>query len=342
MADTIGLAVVGTGYWGPNLVRNAAGAPGARLVAICDLDQERLAKIGRLYPGTRQTPDFADVIADPAVQGVVIATPAASHHPLAKQAMEAGKDVLVEKPLATTVEECRDLCRIADANGRVLMTGHTFIYNAAVRMIKDLMDAGELGDLLYVYSSRVNLGRVRQDVNALWNVAPHDISIVNHVLGEQPNRVVATGRSFLQPGIEDVVFAVFEYPGGAVAHVHSSWLDPSKIRKTTFVGSKKMIVYDDIESEGKVKIYDKGVRRTGPETEYGEFQLRLHSGDIHIPKITFTEPLAEECAHFVQCIRDRSRPQTDGRDGLAVVAALEAAQRSIREGGYPVEIEAQD
>ena len=339
MSDQIGLAVVGTGYWGPNLVRNAAGAPGADLRYICDLDTERLAKIGRLYPGTKQTSDFDEVIGDPSVQGIILATPAASHHPLAKKAMEAGKDVLVEKPLGVNSEECKDLCDTAEKHGRVLMVGHTFIYNAAVKMIKQLVDSGEIGDLLYVYSSRVNLGRIRQDVNALWNVAPHDISIVNHVLGQEPNRVTATGRSFLQPGIEDVVFAVFEYPGGAVAHVHSSWLDPSKVRKTTFVGSKKMIVYDDIESEGKVKIYDKGVRRTGPESEYGEFQLRLHSGDIYIPKITFTEPLAEECAHFVECVRDRTKPRTDGRDGHSVVAALEAAQESIAAGGQPVKIE---
>ncbi|MCA9751393.1 MAG: Gfo/Idh/MocA family oxidoreductase [Gemmatimonadetes bacterium] len=339
MSEAIGLAVVGTGYWGPNLVRNAAGAPGANLTAICDLDADRLARIGRLYPGTRQTRDFAEVLTAEDVQAIVIATPAASHHDLAKRAMEAGKDVLVEKPLALTVEECRDLVAVAKATNRVLMTGHTFLFNAAVAMIKDRVDSGEIGELLYVYSSRVNLGRVRQDVNALWNVAPHDISIVNHVLGEEPIRVTATGRAYLQPGIEDVAFAVFEYPGGALAHVHSSWLDPSKVRKTTFVGTQKMIVYDDIESEGKVKIYDKGVRRTGPETEYGEFQLRLHSGDIYIPKITFTEPLAEEIGHFVRCCRDRSRPISDGRNGLVVVAALEAAQRSMREHGRPVDIE---
>jgi predicted dehydrogenase len=219
------------------------------------------------------------------------------------------------------------------------MVGHTFMFNAAVRKIRELVENGELGDVLYVYSSRVNLGRIRQDVNALWNVAPHDVSIVNHVLGSRPTRVRAMGRAYLQPGIEDVVFAIFEYPGGAVAHVHSSWLDPSKVRRTTFVGSQKMVVYDDIESEGKVKIYDKGVRRTTAEAEYGEFQLRLHSGDIHIPKITFTEPLAEECRHFLSCVRSRSRPVTDGRQGVDVVAALEAAQKSIVAGGDAFDVE---
>jgi predicted dehydrogenase len=338
MSDVIRLAVVGAGYWGPNLVRNAAAAPGATLSVICDLDQDRLNAMGRRHPEAALTTDFDAVIADDAIDAVIVATPAASHHELGMRAMKAGKDALIEKPLAMTVAECRDLVELADREKRVLMVGHTFIYNAAVRKIKELMDAGELGDLLYVYSSRVNLGRVRKDVNALWNVAPHDISIMNHVLGEEPVRVRATGRSFLQPGIEDVVFAVFEYPGGAVAHVHASWLDPSKVRRTTFVGSQKMVIYDDIESEGKVKIYDKGVRRTGPDGEYGEFQLRLHSGDIHIPKITFTEPLAEEIAHFVECVRDRSVPRTDGRAGLSVVAALEAAQKSIESGGDAVDI----
>jgi len=339
MSEPIRVACVGAGYWGPNLIRNVAEAPGAELVAICDRDEPRLRQVGRRYPSARLETGFDRILADDSIAAVVLATPASAHHALAIAAMEAGKDVLVEKPMARTVAECREILDCAARHDRVLMVGHTFIFNAAVRMIRDLVTSGEIGDVLYVYSSRVNLGRIRQDVNALWNVAPHDISIVNHVLGEDPVRARAMGRSFLQPGIEDVVFAVFEYPGGAVAHVHSSWLDPSKVRRTTFVGSKKMVVYDDIESEGKIKIYDKGVRRTTPETEYGEFQLRLHSGDIHIPKITFTEPLAEECRHFLECVRTRSTPVTDGRQGLAVVAALEAAQKSLESGGEAFAIE---
>ncbi len=338
MADTVGLAVVGAGYWGPNLIRNAAETPGAELRVVCDLDEGRLARIGRRHPGVKLVRTFADALSDPAVDAVIVATPAASHHELALAALAAGKDVLVEKPLTMNVAQSRELVRAADAGRRVLMTGHTFIYNAAVKYVRDLVDSGDIGDVLYIYSSRVNLGQVRKDVNALWNVAPHDISIANFVLGEAPHRVRAVGRSFLQPGIEDVVFAVFEYPGGALAHVHSSWLDPSKVRRTTFVGSRKMVVYDDVESEGKIKVYDKGVRRQGPDGEYGEFQLKLHSGDIHIPKITFTEPLAEECAHFVECVRTRAVPRTDGRSGLAVVAALEAAQRSLAAGGDAVDI----
>ncbi len=337
--ETVGVAVVGAGYWGPNLIRNVADAPGARLAAIVDEDENRLETVGRRYPGTALRTELREVLEDDSIRAVVVATPAATHHDLAIEAMEAGKDVLVEKPMAVNVAECRALLDCAEENERILMAGHTFIFNAAVRCIKDLYDSGELGEVLYVYASRVNLGRIRTDVNALWNVAPHDISIVNHVLGEHPVRVRAMGRSFLQPGIEDVAFAMFEYPSGAVAHIHSSWLDPSKVRKATFVGSKKMVVYDDVETEGKIKIYDKGVRREGPDAEYGEFQLKLHSGDIHIPKITFTEPLAEECAHFVECVATRATPLTDGRQGLAVVAALEAAQHSLESDGAAVEIE---
>jgi predicted dehydrogenase len=339
MSEPIGVACVGAGYWGPNLIRNFAESAEAAVVSICDTDSERLRQVGRRFPGAGLSTDLDAAMADERVRAVVIATPASSHHELAVRAMRAGKDVLVEKPLAVNVAECRAMMRCAQETGRVLMVGHTFIFNAAVRKIRELVETDEIGEVLYVYSSRVNLGRIRQDVNALWNVAPHDVSIVNHVLGSLPVRVRAVGRSYLQPGIEDVVFAVFEYPGGALAHVHASWLDPSRTRRTTFVGSKKMIVYDDVESEGKVKIYDKGVRRAGQEAEYGEFQLKLHSGDIHIPKITFTEPLAEECAHFLRCVRERSVPVTDGRAGTAVVAALEAAQKSIASGGDAFEID---
>jgi predicted dehydrogenase len=339
MSEELRVAVVGAGYWGPNLIRNVSEAPGAVLRVICDQDEKRLKEVGRRYPGTKLVSDFEDVLRDREIDAVVLATPASVHATMGIRAMEAGKDVLIEKPLATSVEECRQLIDCAERTGRVLMVGHTFIFNSAVRMIQQIVSSGEIGEVLYVYSSRVNLGRIRQDVNALWNVAPHDISILNHVLGKEPIRVRALGRSYLQPGIEDVVFAVFEYPGGLLAHVHSSWLDPSKVRRTTFVGSKKMIIYDDVESEGKIKIYDKGVRRQTPEQEYGEFQIRLHDGDIHIPKIRFTEPLADECRHFIECCRMRKKPETDGRDGLAVVAALEAAQESLRRGGDLVDIE---
>lgn len=337
--DGIRVAVVGAGYWGPNLIRNVAEAPGAVLRTICDQDERRLKDVGRRWPGVQLVPRYDDVIRDPEVDAVVLATPAFAHASMGIAAMKAGKDVLVEKPLAISTAECRAMIECAESTGRVLMVGHTFIYNSAVQTIRKIVESGEIGEVLYAYSSRVNLGRIRQDVNALWNVAPHDVSILNYVLGSDPLRVQAMGRSYLQPGIEDVVFAVFEYPGGCLAHVHSSWLDPSKVRKTTFVGTKKMIVYDDVESEGKIKIYDKGVRRQTPEQEYGEFQLRLHDGDILIPKIRFTEPLAEECKHFVERCRTRARPDTDGRAGLAVVAALEAAQESLRRGGASVDVE---
>jgi len=338
MSEVVRVAAVGAGYWGPNLIRNLSELAGAELGIICDEDEERLQKIGRRYPGVALVPDLATVLADETIAAVILATPAGLHYEHGMAALRAGKDVLLEKPLAMSVAEGRQLVEFAEREGRILMVGHTFIYNSAVNAIKKIVKSGEIGDVYYIYSSRVNLGRIRTDVNALWNVAPHDISIINHVLERSPVRVRATGRSYLQPGIEDVVFAVFEYPGGTIAHVHASWLDPSKVRRTTFVGSQKMIVYDDVESEGKVKIYDKGVRRETQDAEYGEFQLRLHSGDIHIPKITFAEPLAEECRHFIECVRSRETPRSDGRQGLAIVAALEAAQQSLRREGEPVDI----
>jgi predicted dehydrogenase len=338
MSEVIRVAAVGAGYWGPNLIRNLSELPDAELRVICDEDEERLRKIGRRYPGAALVTDLGVVLADEGIDAVILATPAGLHHEHGLAALRAGKDVLLEKPLAMSVADGKQLVEFAEREGRILMVGHTFIYNSAVQAIKRIVKSGEIGDVYYVYSSRVNLGRIRKDVNALWNVAPHDISIINHVLERAPVRVRATGRSYLQPGIEDVVFAVFEYPGGTIAHVHASWLDPSKVRRTTFVGSKKMIVYDDVESEGKVKIYDKGVRRETQDAEYGEFQLRLHSGDIHIPKITFAEPLAEECRHFIDCVRSRKTPRSDGRQGLAIVAALEAAQQSLRREGAPVDI----
>jgi predicted dehydrogenase len=342
MSEVIRVAAVGAGYWGPNLIRNLSELPGAELRVICDEDEERLRKIGRRYPGVALVTDLEAVLADEEIDAVILATPAGLHYEHGLAAMRAGKDVLLEKPLAMSVADGKQLVEFAEREGRILMVGHTFIYNSAVKAIKQIVKSGEIGDVYYIYSSRVNLGRIRTDVNALWNVAPHDISIINHVLERSPVRVRATGRSYLQPGIEDVVFAVFEYPGGTIAHVHASWLDPSKVRRTTFVGSKKMIVYDDVESEGKVKIYDKGVRRETQDAEYGEFQLRLHSGDIHIPKITFAEPLAEECRHFIECVRTRETPRSDGRQGLAIVAALEAAQQSLRREGAPVDIPAFD
>lgn len=334
---TVRLAHVGLGYWGPNIARNLASLDGAELAMLCDADRSRLERVGRQLPGPRLVTDFADVLADDTIDGVVLATPVVTHYPLAKQALEAGKHVMVEKPLAPTSEECEALIELADARDLRLMVGHVFVYNAAVRRVKEYIDSGELGEIYYIYSQRLNLGQVRNDVNALWNFAPHDISILCDWLDAEPIGATARGYSYVQPGIEDVVFMTLDFPGGIGANVHISWLDPLKVRRMTIVGSEKMVVYDDVSADAKITIYDRGVTRKrldeaggpGSVRTYGEFQLLLRAGDVLIPKLDFVEPLKVECQHFVDCIRTGETPRTDGRKGLAVVRALEAAQRSM-------------
>lgn len=333
------VALIGYGYWGPNLARNLHQLPQSVFAACCDLDAGRLAKVAALYPGIRTTTRLEDIWQDPDIHAVVIATPARTHYSLARQALLAGKHVLVEKPIAMSSAETEELIALAEERRRVLMVGHTFEYNPAVLKIKELMDAGALGDIYYLYSTRVNLGRVQQDLNALWSIAPHDISIMNFLLGTMPLEVSARGAKYLSGLVEDVVFADLAYPNGIIAHIHASWLDPSKVRKMTIVGSRKMIVYDDIDPEGKVRLYDKGADRINGSQIYGEFQYKLRTGDIYIPKIDLTEPLYLECAHFVECVQEGRRPRTDGLNGLRVVRVLEAAERSMAKNGVPEPVE---
>jgi predicted dehydrogenase len=333
---TIRLAHVGLGYWGPNLARNLASVDGAELAVICDADASRLEKFGRQFPAARAETDFAAVLADGSVNAVALATPVETHFDLARAALEAGKHVLVEKPLARTSAQCEELIRIADERNLCLMVGHVFIYNAAVQMVKEYIDSGELGELYYVYSQRLNLGQIRQDVNALWNFAPHDLSILCYWLDAQPSSVLARGYSYIQPGIEDVAFMTLDFPNGVGANVHISWLDPLKVRRMTVVGSEKMVVYDDVSADAKLMVYDKGVTKRprvdeslGTFQTFSEFQLMLRAGDVLIPRVDFTEPLKAECQHFVDCIRTGETPRSDGRQGLHVVRALEAADRSM-------------
>ena len=333
--EPLRVALIGYGYWGPNLARNFHQLPEADLVACCDLDQARLEQARRLYPGVRTTDDAAEIWSDPGVEAVVIATPARTHFRLARAALEAGKHVLLEKPLTLSSVEGQALVDLAESEGLTLRVGHVFEYNPAVRYIKSLLDNGELGEIYYLYSTRVNLGRVQSDINALWSIAPHDVSILLYLLEQMPVAVSAQGATFLNSHVEDVVFMTLAFPGGVLAHVHVSWLDPSKVRRMTLVGSRRMVVYDDVASEGKVKIYDKGVYRKG-EPGYGEFQYRVHSGDIALPKLSMEEPLRIECAHFVECVRTGQRPQTDGRSGIRVVQILEAAQQSLDRQGANV------
>jgi predicted dehydrogenase len=330
----IHLAQIGYGYWGPNLARNFHQLPGAELAYLVDTNADALERARRLY-GCRTTDTPATVLADPVVDAVVIATPARTHFPLAQDALRAGKHVFVEKPLAMSVAEARTLVDLAAAQERVLMVGHVFEYNPAVHYIKQAMASGELGEVFYLYSRRVNLGRVQSDVNALWSIAPHDISIALFLLDRLPEAVTCQGASCLNGVVEDVIFLTLHFPGNVLCHIHVSWLDPSKVREMTVVGSRKMIVYDDVSAEGKVRIYDKGVYRKG-DPIYGEFQYRLHSGDILIPRIDMREPLQLECAHFIDSIRTGQQPQTDGENGLRVVAVLAAGQRSLDQGGGKV------
>lgn len=333
---TLNVAVVGLGYWGPNLARTVSSLSGANLHTLCDGRADRLAKLTQQYPGVRTEVDYAGVIHDTEVHAVIIATPVHTHYELAAAALRAGKHVLVEKPLSQTSAQCRDLIGLAEMYGLTLMVGHVFIYNAAVRKVKEYIESGELGQIYYVYSQRLNLGIIRQDVNALWNFAPHDLSILNYWLNSVPERVNAQGYSYIQPGIEDVIFMTLDFPGGIGASVHISWLDPNKVRRMTIVGSKKMVVYDDVSSDAKITVFDRGVTKelkpnsqAKPYETFGDFQLILRAGDVYIPKLDFVEPLKLECQHFVDSIRTGRPPMTDGYDGLRVVETLEEAQRAL-------------
>ena len=336
--DNVRIALIGCGYWGPNLARNFSQVEHGELAVCADLDDKALARLQRQFPQVEMTTDVMAVLARPDIDAIALATPARTHATLALQALAAGKHVFVEKPLAMNTTDAQAMVAAATAQQRTLMVGHIFEYHPAVRYIKDLLDSGELGDLYYLYSTRVNLGRVQTDINALWSIAPHDVSIMLHLVGRLPAQVTARGQSFLNGTVEDVVFVTLEFASGALGHVHASWLDPSKTRQLTVVGSRRMVVYDDVAAEGKVKIYDKGVYRKG-EAGYGEFQYKVHSGDIMMPRLEMTEPLRLECQHFVDCVRSGNQPLTDGFNGLRVVRVLQAAQNSLESGGRQVTID---
>lgn len=333
MGDSLRVGLVGYGYWGPNLARNIYQLRDAELAAVADVDARRLEEPARLYHA-RTFSDYRALLGDPQVDAIVVATPARTHFEIAREALSHGKHVLVEKPLAMSSPEARELIALAERHHCVLMTGHTFEYNAAVWKIRELIGAGAIGDVYYVYANRVNLGRVQRDINALWSIAPHDISILLYVLGAMPVEVSARGATYLNEKVEDVVFVTLMFPNNILAHIHASWLDPLKLRRMTFVGSTKMIVYDDVDAEAKLRIYDKGVYRRG--SDFGEPQLKVHSGDIFIPRIDLSEPLHNECAHFVECVREGKTPRSDGASGLRVIQVLEAAQESLLHNGVPI------
>jgi predicted dehydrogenase len=337
--ERVAVGVIGCGYWGPNLVRNLSQQSTSKVKYCCDLDDRRLAHMKSLYPQVNATKRFQDLIEDREVAGVAIATPVSTHFRIAKACLEGGKHVLIEKPLAASIAEADELNNIAKKRGLVLFAGHTFVYNAAVDKMKELVEAGDLGEIFYLSSTRVNLGLFQEDINVIWDLAPHDISIINYILGREPVTVSTFARSYIRPGIEDVAFLVLQYSKGVVAHIHVSWLDPCKIRRTTLVGSKKMLVYDDTSALEKIRVYDKGVTIQPHYDTFGEFQLAYRFGDIIVPKINDVEPLKMECGHFIECIRSGKSPKSDGRAGLAVVKVVERACESAKLGGAPLALE---
>ena len=324
--------MIGAGYWGPNIVRNLHDAPGAEAVAVADLAPERLDAIRKRFPAVRVTTDYRDLIDDASIDAICVVTPVGTHRKLAEEAFAAGKHVFVEKPLAHTVSDAEAIVRAGERAGRTLMVGHTFVYNPAVVAVKEILDSDGIGRVHYLDSQRVNLGLHQFDINVLWDLGPHDVSIALYWLDEEPEWVQCSGACFVQQGIEDVVFLMIGFPSGAIAHAHLSWLAPSKLRTTIVIGSKKMVVYDDNQAVEKVKVYDQGVDRL----ESDELRRSYRAGDIHSPRVPMTEALQVEMRHFIECVRDGRKPRSDGEAGLQVVRVLELAMRSLRSGGARV------
>jgi len=336
---SVGIGVIGYGYWGPNLARNLAEVPEAQQVAIADRQDERVALAARRYPGIGLYRDGRGLIADPKVDAVAIATPVAAHFALARLALEAGKHVLVEKPLTATSAEAEELIELAARRGCVLMVDHTFVYTGAVRKIAALVGSGELGTPYYYDSVRVNLGLFQGDVNVLWDLAVHDLSIIDHVIADRPQMVSATGMSHLPGQPENVAFLTLYFGNASlIGHIHVNWLAPVKIRRTLIGASERMVVYDDLEPSEKIKIYDRGVSLNGDAANLHSALASYRLGDMLAPQLRTDEALAVEARHFVDCVRDGAAPLTDGGAGLRVVRILEAASRSLHERGRPVEI----
>jgi predicted dehydrogenase len=334
----IGIGVAGYGYWGPNLVRNFMEASNSAVVAVCDLRTQRLEELQYRYPAVKATNNYSELLEDPSVEAIAIATPVSSHFALALQALKADKHVLVEKPLTASSEQAVQLVEEAASRKRVLMVDHTFVYTGAVRKIQELIAAGELGDIYYYDSMRVNLGLFQHDMNVLWDLAVHDLAILDYVLPSKPVAISATGISHISGQPENVAYMTLFFANQQIAHLHVNWLAPVKVRQTLIGGSEKMIVYDDIEPSEKIKIYDKGVSVSQkPEALY-EMLVSYRSGDMWAPKLDTTEALRTEAAHFIDCIENNKQPETDGHTGLRVVRLLEAAEASLRERGRLVEL----
>lgn len=338
----IGVGVIGYGYWGPNLVRNFFECPATRVIAIADLNPERLGLIHQRYPGVKTANDYKELLSDPKIDAIAISTPVASHFPLAMEALGAGKHVLLEKPMTASSEQALRLIEEAEKRGLVLMVDHTFVYTGAVRKIRELIARGSLGEIYYYDSTRVNLGLFQHDVDVIWDLAVHDLSIMEFVLPESPVAISATGIGHVRGAAENIAYVTAFYQSSLIAHLNVNWLSPVKVRKTLIGGSRQMIVYDDMENSEKVKLYDKGITvRNGPESIY-KLLVGYRSGDMYCPQLDVTEALKIEAQHFADCIQTGDTPLTDGFAGLRVVSVLEAATRSMKERGKSVPLSAFD
>jgi len=333
------IAIVGCGYWGPNLLRNFNALPDCNVKYACDVDIDRLAHMKVLYPQIQITTDFDRVLTDDNIDAVAIATPVRFHFELARQCLQAGKHAFIEKPMASSVSECKELIEIAENKGLTIMVGHTFVYSQPVRKIREIIDSGELGEIQYISARRLNLGLFQNDINVAWDLAPHDISIILYTLEDIPVSVNCQGKAHIHPEIEDVTNMTLNFSNGGFATIQSSWLDPNKVREMTFVGSKKMLVYDDTQPNEKLKIYDKRVEAPPYYDTFAEFHYSYHYGDMYSPHLKQIEPLKVEAEHFLNCIKYGNKPESCGQEALKVVQILEAASESLKIGGGKVEIE---
>jgi predicted dehydrogenase len=339
MDRILNVAIAGCGYWGPNLIRNFSSLPWCRVKQVCDTDENRLAHMKKLYPTTTITTTFEELVNDGELDAIVVATPVHLHHELAKKSLLAGKHTFIEKPMATSSAECEELVALAAKKNLTLMVGHTFIYSTPVRRIKEIVDSGDIGDVQYISSRRLNLGLFQKDINVTWDLAPHDIAIILYLIGRPPSSVNCQGKAHVNSSIEDVTNMSLNFNNGGFAIIHSSWLDPNKVREMVIVGSKRMIVYNDNEPLEKIKIYDKRVEAPPHYDTFAEFHYSYHYGDAHIPYLKQVEPLKVEAEHFLDCIRNGKKPETSGLDGLRVVQILEAASHSLKNDGAKVEID---
>jgi len=337
----LNVAMVGCGYWGPNLIRNFNSLPDCEVKLACDTDANRLTHMKKLYPHLETTDKYDHVAKNNDIDAVAIATPVRFHFEMAKKTLLAGKHTFIEKPMARSTQECEELIALAQERNLTLMVGHTFVYSLPVRKIKEIINSGELGEIQCISSRRLNLGLFQKDINVAWDLAPHDISIILYILNEAPVSVNCQGKAHFRPEIEDVTNMTLNFTNGAFALIQSSWLDPNKIRDMTFVGTKKMLVYDDIEPIEKIKIYDKRVKIPPHYDTFAEFQYSYHYGDMYAPYLKLVEPLKVECQHFLDCIKTGAKSESSGTEGLKVVQILEAATKSLKNGGSLVSINGQ-